>query len=135
MSGQPGVQRVDGVGPAPEHPVDPDGQRHLLAEILQQGQVGHLEVPVRGAPGQGQHAVLDLAVHQRHGQHRGGLEQRQQRRPVHARAERVGVLGVRDQGRVPRLVHGHRDGAGWRVDRGDRAGQLGQPGVVGAGGE
>jgi hypothetical protein len=52
---QAGVQRVDRVGAAPEHPVDPDGQRHLLAEILHQGQVSHLEVAVRGAPGQGQH--------------------------------------------------------------------------------
>jgi hypothetical protein len=116
------VQRVGGVRAAAEHPVDPDGQAHLLAEFLDQGQVGHLEVTVAGPPGQGQHAVSDLAVGQRHGQQRRGVQPGQQGLAAHVRAEGGGILGVRHQGRVPGLVHGVRDRARRRVDCGERAG-------------
>src|SRR6185437_16543552 len=62
---QAGLQHVGDLGPAAEHAVDPDGQRQLLAELLDEAQVGDLEVPLVAAAGQGEDAVAVLAVRQR----------------------------------------------------------------------
>ena len=88
---------------------------------LDQPQLGHREPAALGRPDQGQHAVPGLAVRQRDGQHRGGVQRGQQRLSVQPGAEDPGVFDVGDHRRVRGLVHPGRDRPGRRVDRRDQA--------------
>ncbi len=121
---QAGLQRIGDLGPPPEHPVHPDRQRELLAQFLDQAQVGDLEVPLAGLPGQGQHAVALLPVRQRHAQQGRRAQLHQQRDPVRPGAQDRDVLSVREQHRAARLVHLARRRPGLRVHRPDHPREL-----------
>ena len=132
---QAGLQRVGGVRAPTEDPAGPDGQGHLLAERLDQPQLGHREPAVLGPPEQGQHAVPGLAVRQRNGQHRRGVQRGQQRLSVQPGPEDPGVFDVGDHHWVGGFVHPRRDRPGRRVDRRDQASLAGQPRLVRADGK
>ena len=67
MAGQQArLQRIGDLGTVPQHPAGPHRQRELLAELLDQPDVGQPEMTVPGGPGQGQRAVAVVAVHERH---------------------------------------------------------------------
>src|SRR5258706_61839 len=59
---QAGLQRVGDLGSPTEHVVNAYGEGKLLAEFLDQAEVGDLEMTVPGLPGQRQDAIPALPV-------------------------------------------------------------------------
>ena len=121
---QAGLQRLGDLRPLAEHPVDPDGDRQVPAELLGEAEVGDTERSLVRQPRQRQRAVAGRPVGDRNADQRGRSQDHAKRRAVGAAPERGRVIEVREQHRLARRVHQGGQGLLVGIDAPRHAGHL-----------